>query len=516
MNRPDQPYRARPELPATIRRRLLLSEAAGYIAGPGAYLVGRWRIRHPRRSASRSDKGTSKLPPVSAWSREWPGSEFLHRAVTTLGREEERLQKTTAIWCGQLELSAPDVLPRHPQHGDGSPYTQARILLRIHGEAVGYVFVDIGLVGLEQARVLAAADNDTELVGRVRRHLAADGLSAMQDLRHGLSEVRLAAVDWPTAEGEPRPSRNVSPKVRGACVDNGIRSGRDTAVYPDRLISIIVCTRDRPDSLLICLHSLKNLLHPHLEAVIVDNAPSDDGAARVFQKIVGDDSRFRYVRENRAGLSFARNAGIAAATGLVTAFTDDDVEVDPGWLNGILRGFSRRDTVACVTGLVAAANLDSAAEQYFDARVAWSTRCEPRLFDGKLATHSGPLHPFAAGSFGALVAVRTTLLRELGGFDNALGVGTPSRGGEDLDLLVRILLAGHVIAYEPAAVSWHHHRGDFPALRRQMFGYGCGLSAYLTKYLLNPRISGRLILRLPAGVMHLRRLHSRTCLAKTE
>ncbi len=482
-----------------MRRRLLLAEAAGYAAGPGSYLLGRWRMSHARRSAPRSGGGRSQQqdePIVSGLTSDGPGPEEAHA------------RKAAGIWCGQLELSAPDTLPSHPRRGDGDPYAQARVLLRLHGEAVGYVSVGLGPAGLDRARVLAAANAD--VVARVRGHLAADGLLDERDLGRGLDAAGLVAVGHvkqPTSGGFPA-------TLCGARADKDV-GVTDVGVNSDTRVSIIVCTRDRPEALGNCLHSLEALRYPNLEIIVVDNSPSDDGARRMFQTTVGKDHRFRYVREDRPGLSCARNAGLEIATGLVTAFTDDDVVVDSDWIGGILHGFSRRDTIACVTGLVAAANLDGPTEQYFDARVAWSTRCEPRIFDGDPVDRPGPLYPFAAGSFGALVAVRTSVLQALGGFDNALGVGTPSRGGEDLDLLVRILLAGHVIAYEPAAVSWHHHRGDFPTLRRQMFGYGCGLSAYLTKYLLNPRTGGRLILRVPAGVAHLRRLNSRTCLAKT-
>ena len=49
-----------------------------------------------------------------------------------------------------------------------------------------------------------------------------------------------------------------------------------------------------------------------------------------------------------------------------------------------------------------------------------------------------------------------------------------------------MLLAGGAIMYEPAAVVWHHHRADMQSLLKQMFGYGTGLTAFLTKLLMQP------------------------------
>jgi len=268
-------------------------------------------------------------------------------------------------------------------------------------------------------------------------------------------------------------------------------------------VSVVVCTRDRPEELRSCLQRLRALTHPHLEVVVVDNAPSDERTRTVVAEAAAADPRFRYVRESRPGLAVARNPGLAEARGALLAYTDDDVAVDPRWIQGLLRGFGRDDRVVCVTGLVCTADISSPAEEYFDARAAsWSTRCEAELFD--LAEHRRPgfLYPYSAGIFGtgANFAFDRAFLERLGGFDEALGAGTPTRGGEDLDVFVRVLRAGGVLAYEPAAMLWHHHRADDAALMKQLYGYGTGLSAFLTKCLLQAGTRGELLRRVPAGL----------------
>ncbi len=371
----------------------------------------------------------------------------------------------SSIWCAELELGQP--LPVALQSPAGASASAARVLLRFHGEPLAYVDAPIsdGRVSVNTLLSSMAASARDRLAG----HLAADGLD-------GLSTP--GPNGWPCAIENDRPT-----------------------------VSVVVCTRDRGPVLGQCLDQLAALSYPALEMVIVDNASSDETTARVFDEKVGTDPRFRYVREPVPGLSRARNRGLAQVSSDIIAYTDDDVRVDARWVDGLVRGFARRPDVACVTGLVSTAALDTPAELYFDNKVSWSESCEPRVFDLSTPTDD-PLYPYAPGVFGtgAAMAFRTETLRAMGGFDEALGAGTRTAGGEDLDIFVRVLLAGHALAYEPSALVWHHHRSDLPGLRRQMFGYGSGLSAYVTKHLLQPGSRRALMSRIPKGVTHLTRI----------
>ncbi|MDP9799648.1 GT2 family glycosyltransferase [Catenuloplanes nepalensis] len=377
---------------------------------------------------------------------------------------------TTAVgvWCCELELSGVDgpaaVVPARAE-------PRMRVLVRLHGEPLGYLTRPAGTTVDELVEAAWRAFGTAAL-----EHLAAEGAE-------------------PVIGERPAPATAACPN----------------RVAADELVSVVVCTRDRAGQLGAALDRLAALTYPRLEIVIVDNAPSDDSTERLVRARAKDDTRLRYVREPRPGLSAARNRGLVAAHGTYIAYTDDDVSVDPGWVHGLVRGFATRADVACVTGLVCTASIGNAAEAYFDARNSgWSGRIAPRLFDKD--TDGGPLYPYSAGIFGtgANVAFHRERTLALGGFDEALGAGSPTRGGEDLDAFVRVLRAGHAIAYQPAAVVWHHHRADPGSLLRQMYGYGTGLTAYLTKLALTRDTRRDLLRRVPAGLVRLARIRPDT------
>lgn len=270
-------------------------------------------------------------------------------------------------------------------------------------------------------------------------------------------------------------------------------------------VTVVVCTRDRPAHLRACLERLTVLRYPALEVVVVDNAPSTDDTRIVVAGFAERDPRIRYVREDLPGLSRARNRGIAVASGEFVAFTDDDVRVDPCWVESLVRGFAQDDRIACVTGSVLPASLETPSQALFERAVAFGTRWgfEPRVFD--LEEHRLPgLYPYQVGMFGAgnNMAFRRQFLIDSGGFDVALGAGSPTHGGEDLDSFLRVVTGGWRLAYEPAAMVWHVHRQSDGELRTQAFRYGVGLGALVTKLLLSRDDRRPVLARVPGAVSY--------------
>jgi GT2 family glycosyltransferase len=379
-----------------------------------------------------------------------------------------------AVLVRQVELSK-DVGDIAAPANSGPAYAAARLLVRLHGQPLG--FVTLPLVDGRLAASAIAEQVSERLQSEANAHLVGDGLEPVASI----TAAGVGAVGDPSCRRRPA-------------------GGPD-----DPLVTVVVATRDRPQRLARCLRALAAVTYAPFEVLVVDNAPSTRETLALVRERSGVDARVRYVRELRPGLSCARNRGLGEALGELVAFTDDDAVVDPGWLDGVVQGFARSPSVACVTGLVPSAHLDNAEQRYFDRRVSWAVSCTPRRYDPHVDQQASPLYPYAAGQFGtgANFAFRTAVLRALGGFDEALGAGAPAGGGEDLDVFVRTILAGHTIAYEPAAIVWHEHRDELGQLRRQLFNYGVGLAAFATKYLSDRRTARDILIRLPGGLRHL-------------
>jgi GT2 family glycosyltransferase len=349
------------------------------------------------------------------------------------------------ILIGELELTEPIAAIQLPAREDGVAYNGIQLLVRLQHIPVGYVLLAPG--DLESGAVRRQVWR--ELGGAINGRRSATGLTALDALPAGGIPVEEGLADEP------------------AC---------------SPLVTVVVCTRNRPDSAMVTLGGLVAMRYRPFEVVVVDNAPSSDATKDALLREFGDDPRIRYVREPRPGLSCARNRGLAEASADIVAFTDDDVRVDPWWLNGIARGFRAASDVACVTGLIATAEINNAAQLYFHLREGWGANVERRVFDLAENRDDSPLYPYSAGVFGAGAnfAVSRAVLKEVGGFNEALGAGTPSGGGEDLNMFMRIVLAGHRLVYEPSAVVSHVHRTDLAELSRQMLAYGSGCTAALT------------------------------------
>jgi glycosyltransferase involved in cell wall biosynthesis len=384
-----------------------------------------------------------------------------------------------AIWVGQLELADALRVDAVIEPDRASAYW-ARVLVRLHHEPLGFVTIPSpgGAVDIDLLRATVWRNFEADIC----KHLSEDGL--------------------------PRPDH--LPLDGLECWDVCATE----VLSPDRSelpISVVLCTKDHPGALRRVLRTLQQVEYGAFEVLVVDNAPSSNATRECVEEFAATDPRIRYLVEVRAGLSRARNVGLADALYDWVAFTDDDVLVDPWWLRGVERGIRRGAEVGCVTGFVPPASLVASAQRYFDERISWTSSLTPRVYDLDKRRDGDALFPYRAGIFGtgANFAVDRRLLERIGGFDTALGAGTPTNGGEDLDMFLRVLLAGRAIAYESSAVIWHIHRSDSEALGRQMYNYGLGFTAYLAKHILDPSTRWQVLKRVPHGTRHLIQLWSR-------
>lgn len=241
-------------------------------------------------------------------------------------------------------------------------------------------------------------------------------------------------------------------------------------------VTVAICSADRPDDLARALASTAQLRGVD-EVLVVDNGRAQTDATRAVTAAAGA----RYVREPVPGLDRARNRALAAATGDVVCFTDDDVEVDAGWAAALVARFDD-PLVMAVTGLVLPARMDTPARRLSERLASHGRGFRPLVLDGttRLPTRAG-----RAGA-GAAMAFRAPFLRAIGGFPPELDCGTPSASGGDTYALMQVLNHGYRVAYEPRALAFHWHRDDEAALHRALAGYGTGTVAYLARGLTDP------------------------------
>jgi GT2 family glycosyltransferase len=241
--------------------------------------------------------------------------------------------------------------------------------------------------------------------------------------------------------------------------------------------SVIIPTRDRPDFLRTCLHSLakQNMPNP-FEIIVVDNNPGSGKTPPVVREFPG----VRLIEEPTRGTSAARNAGFVAARAEIGAMVDDDVVASESWLTTLIAPFARKD-VALVCGNTLPSKLDRRAEKRFESFGGLGrgfTRFElgPDWF---LNPVSRSVRIWEIGAT-ANCAVRRSVLAdsEVGLMDELLGPGTPASACEDLYFYYRIAKRGHTMVYEPNAYVFHSHRTTMRALRRQIYNYAKGHYAH--------------------------------------
>ena len=339
--------------------------------------------------------------------------------------------------------------------------------------------IPVGLVAMRPR-------NGTVPPGRLRRLVAKrlhDNLLRIlveESLRAGPGAIRAFpqlgasfSADWPRHtqakfveqvvlgdEGLARPLRDV------------VASGQSAPWSHAPPVTVVVCTRNRPDNLRVCLDSLLRLTYRDYEVLIIDNG-ADPAASRSLCQQRG----VRFAHVPQPGLSLARNAAMRLARHGWVAFTDDDCQPDPQWLRWLVEPTA--DTrCGSVTGLVLPARLHNQAEVTFEEYGGLTRGFRAAVFGDWFFRDSRfhPPHTWRIGA-GANMLVKRDLALSLGGYDEDLGAGRPAGCSEDTDLWYAMLRAGWTVHYAPRAVVHHWHRATPEALVRQLRAYAAGHAA---------------------------------------
>jgi O-antigen biosynthesis protein len=212
-------------------------------------------------------------------------------------------------------------------------------------------------------------------------------------------------------------------------------------------VSVVVCSYNGARTIRQCLESFLFLEYPDFEVIVVDDGSTDTTAA------IAKEFGVRVISTPNRGLSTARNTGLAAATGEIVAYIDDDAYADPHWLSYLVATLMQSSHVG-----VGGPNLPPPG----DGPIA----------DAAAHAPGGPNHVLLSDTEaehipGCNMAFRKPALEGIGGFDPRFRTA-----GDDVDVCWRLQAAGGTIGFHPAAVVWHHRRNSVRAYWRQQRGYG--------------------------------------------
>ncbi len=233
------------------------------------------------------------------------------------------------------------------------------------------------------------------------------------------------------------------------------------------LLSLIVCTRDRSGRLDAFFEALGRMrARTAWELVIVDNGSIDDTPVRLATLAGSLEAPVTIVREPRPGLGRARNAGVTAARGALLAFTDDDCYPAVDYIDSVADAFADREQ-----GFLAGRILLYDAQ---DHPITIRVDSTPIPIPPRSVVPTGLVQ-------GANMAFRREVLERIGGFDDALGPGTPFCN-DDVDAAARASAAGFAGSFVPEPVVHHHHGRRDPAEISALWrSYDHGRGAYYAK-----------------------------------
>jgi GT2 family glycosyltransferase len=227
---------------------------------------------------------------------------------------------------------------------------------------------------------------------------------------------------------------------------------------PALSVSVVICcyTERRWRDLQDACDSVRRQLRPGDELVVVV-----DHNDALFRRVVEALDGVRVLpNDGSRGLSCARNTGVAASTGDIVAFLDDDAAARPGWLTGLRGVFEERSVVVAGTS-VAPRWEGGAAPAWFPAEFGWVVGCSYRGQPDRRAQVRNPI--------GASMAVRRSVFAAVGGFSEVVGrVGALPVGCEETEFCIRTAKSepGTRVVLEPDAYVDH-----FVPSARQTVGY---------------------------------------------
>jgi glucosyl-dolichyl phosphate glucuronosyltransferase len=216
-------------------------------------------------------------------------------------------------------------------------------------------------------------------------------------------------------------------------------------------ITVILCTYNRCQTLAKALASVAVSTLPESiewEVLVVDNNSTDRTREVVEDYCRLYPGQFRYLFEPQPGKSHALKAGIQTARGDILAFMDDDVTVEPTWLQNLTAALHDGQWVGAGGRILPEQTFSPPRWLPLQDRYALAPLV---LFD--LGPRAGAL---TEPPFGTNMAFQKKVFEKYDGFRTDLGPRPGSEiRNEDTEFGHRLLAAGERLRYEPSAVVYH-------------------------------------------------------------
>ncbi|MFN2116913.1 MAG: glycosyltransferase family 2 protein [Candidatus Promineifilaceae bacterium] len=210
-------------------------------------------------------------------------------------------------------------------------------------------------------------------------------------------------------------------------------------------ISIIIPHLNGKHHLDDCFGSLRRQTFSDFEVILVDNGSTDGSQA--FIKENYPEVILVELREN-TGFTGACSAGYKASRGEIIILLNNDTEVDPHWLEILMKSFVRvpeAGSVASKMLLFDQRDVIHAAGDYYRRDGIPGNRGVWQQDKGQYEEET-----FVFSACGGAAAYRRSMLEEIGFLDEDFFFSC-----EDIDLAWRIILAGYKVLYNPRAVVYH-------------------------------------------------------------
>ncbi len=239
-------------------------------------------------------------------------------------------------------------------------------------------------------------------------------------------------------------------------------------------ISVLIVTKDRDKKLSRCLSSIQKNTYNRFEIVIVDESLNNK-TRNLVKKLPQD--KIKYLKLPSGGKAKGLNLGLSVCRGEIVAFTDDDCLVKTDWLESIADFFKKNDQVMGVFGQSLPYRQNGHKKEICLATFSCRQR---KYFRDYRIIHYKEL------GLGNDMAFRREIFGKVGLFKEWLGPGVSGMaGGEEAELIYRVLKGGFLLAFDPKIVTYHNHWMNYEQEQITQGRYSIGALAFYGYYLTN-------------------------------